>query len=91
MLHDDDHNECLTLTDRLENNIFRPEYVVLNEFTSNDNFYSYEACLHKFNSLNMYDLERTYSSELGRKGNEKYGRYLRKSFLYKLKPSFSPL
>ena len=49
ILHDEDYNECLTLTERLEKNVFRPQYIVLYEFVVNDNFFAYEVCMHKFN------------------------------------------
>jgi hypothetical protein len=79
------------LIQKLEQNVFRPEYVLLQEFVVNDSFFSYEACMVKFNSLNMYEVEKTFFLEYAGKGNEPFGRFKRESFLFKLKPGYKPM
>ena len=75
---------------RLERNVFRPEYIVLYEFVFSDNFYAYEACMHKFNSLDMYELEKAFYTDLGEKDNELFKLFRRQRFLFKLKPNLKP-
>ena len=72
ILHDEDYNECMSLTDRLERNVFRPQYIVLYEFVVNDNFFAYEACMHRFKQIGMYELEKTFYTDLGEKENERF-------------------
>jgi hypothetical protein len=51
ILHDEEYNECYSLTQRLERQVFRPQYVVIDEWTYNDSLYAFEACMHTFNKL----------------------------------------
>jgi hypothetical protein len=86
----EEFNSCFTLLDKLERGEIRPEYVILYEFTVGDNFFAYEACMAKFKELSLYDLEKTFVTDLGEKSTEKFKHYRRKRFLYKLKSSLKP-
>lgn len=49
ILHGEDYNECFALTERLEKQVFRPQYLIFDEWLLNWNLYAFEACMHKFN------------------------------------------
>jgi len=91
ILHDEDYNECLTLADRLEKQLFRPQYVVIYEQVWNDSLFGFEACMHKFNQLGMYELERYFYSDLEDIQGKMMRRFRRPRFLFKLKPHLKPL
>ena len=90
ILHDDNFNSCFTLLDELERGEIRPEYVILYEFTVGDNFFAYEACMTKFKQLSLYDMEKTFATDMAERSNEIIKHYRRKRFLYKLKSSLKP-
>ena len=91
ILHDEDFNSCFTLLDKLERGEIRPEYVILYEFTVGDNFFPYEACMTKFKELSLYDLEKTFLTDMAERSNVMIIKhYRRKRFLYKLKSSLKP-
>ena len=91
ILHDDDFNSCFTVLDKLERGEIRPEYVILCEFTVGDNFFAYEACMTKFKELSLYDLEKTFLTDMAERSNVMIIKhYRRKRFLYKLKSSLKP-
>lgn len=85
LLHDEDFNSCVHLMSQLESGLIRPEYVILYEFTSSESFFAYEACMTKFRQIDLYDLEKTFVTDLGEKATEKFKHFRRKRFLYKLK------
>ena len=49
ILHDEQYNVCFSLVENLEREVFRPQYVVIDERIYNDSLYAFEACMHKFN------------------------------------------
>ena len=89
ILHDHDHNGCLTMIDDLQQGKMRPEYIITYEFLCGSNFYCYEACKEKFESLNMYNLEKQYKTDIEPKFNE-FILYRRSRFLYKLRKELEP-
>ena len=64
ILHDETFNSCITLCDDLESGAFRPEYVILIEFLMSDSYYPFEACHDKFKRLGLYELEKTFKTDL---------------------------
>lgn len=66
-----------------------PEYIITYEFLCASNFYCYETCIKKFESLGLYTLEKEYKTDIEPKPNE-FMLYRRRRFLYKLKDGLKP-
>ena len=90
ILHDQDYNACFQMVDELQEGKMRPEYIITYEFICGDNFYCYQVCRHKLESLGLYSLEAEFATDLEPRPFEKYGHYRRKRFVYHLKPEFKP-
>lgn len=89
ILHDFDFNICLELVHDIENEVMRPQYVILANFQCAHNMYCYDTCMEMFNGLGLYELEKAYLSDLAVNLKEKT-LFRRPRFLYKLKEGYQP-
>ena len=86
ILHDHDYNGCFQMIDELQGGKIRPEYIITYEFACGDNFYCYQVCRHKFESIGLYELEAEFQTEIEPRKNEPFILYRKKRFVYRLKP-----
>ncbi len=85
-LHDHEFNMCFDLIVDLQEEKIRPEYVILSDFTCAHSFYCQDVCFKKFESLGLYELEKTFWADLEPRKNEPLILYRRKRYLYRIKP-----
>ena len=57
----------------------------------NESLFGFEACMHKFGELGMYELEKRFYSEIEDIQNKVIGRLRRPRFLFKLKNHLKPI
>ena len=89
ILHDHNYNGCLTMLDKLIRSEMRPEYILTYEFQCASNFYCSDLCMSKFESLALYDIVKTYRSDIEPRPLQ-FDLYHRRRYLYKVKPEYIP-
>ncbi|CDW76889.1 UNKNOWN [Stylonychia lemnae] len=89
VLHDHDYNGCLQMIDDIEQGIVRPQYIITFEFLCSNNFYCWQVCQKKFDSLGYYTLYKSYKPHMD-VVHSRLTIYWRTRYLYKLKDEYEP-
>ena len=93
LLRDSDFITCFEMLDALKSNKIRPEYIEIHRFECASEFYCFDVCKSKLESLDMYEEEAKFFTDVrNRPKRDLFLLYRAERILYRLKqPQYKPI